>query len=202
VAFGCGAGAPPAQAPQAAQTESAAPAESTTSHAAPAAAPKPVAEAPAEKPADPVITLTVADRVFAPRMAYSLNYPLSGAKDMAEQKCSAKFPAPEAKAACLDKERGKLSADVLVFEKDDKGQWVSIYKRSGNALSQMSKSKVALGEDTTENLSVKVENDNGWRPLFAGKKRFDVRMRDEYSIELDEPQFGRLVYEARIGMID
>jgi hypothetical protein len=136
-------------------------------------------------------------------MAYTLNYPVSGAKGKAEQKCSTKFPEPgDAKAACLEKERNKFTADVLVFEKDDNGQWVSIYKRTGNALSQMSKSKVALGEDTTEKLSFKVEDDKGWRSLFAGKKKFDVRMRDEYSIELDEPQYGNLVYEARIGMID
>jgi hypothetical protein len=199
VAVGCG-GAPAAEAP-AAHAKSA-PAESARSQAA-SEAPKPSAEPEAEKPADPVITRTVGDRVFAPRMAYALNYPVSGAKEKAAQKCSVKFPEPgEARAACLEKERGKFTADVLVFEKDDNGQWVSIYRRSGNALSQMSKSKVALGEDTTEKLSFKVEDDKGWRPLFAGKKRFDVKMRDEYSIELDEPQYGNLVYEARIGMID
>jgi hypothetical protein len=131
-----------------------------------------------------------------------VNYPNSGAKDVADHKCSVKFPAPDAKAACLEKERDKFTADVLVFEKSDKGQWVSIYKRSGNALSQMSKSKVALGEDTTEMLSIKVEDDKGWRPLFAGKKKFDVRLRDEYSIELADPQYGTLVYDARIGLID
>jgi hypothetical protein len=156
----------------------------------------------AETPADPVITRTVADRVFAPRIAYMVNYPVSGAKDVADHKCSVKFPAPEAKAACMEKERGKFSADVLVFEKSDEGQSVIIYKRSGNALQQMSKSKVVLADDTTEKLSIKVDSDHGWRPLFAGKKAFDVRFRDEYSIVLDEPQYGPLVYDARIGLID
>jgi hypothetical protein len=201
IAVGCG-GAPPAETP-ATHAKSAAPAESTGSQAASAEASKPKTEPEADKPADPVITRTVGDRVFAPRMAYALNYPVSGAKEKAAQKCSVKFPEPgEARAACLEKERGKFTADVLVFEKNDNGQFVSIYRRSGNALSQMSKSKVALGEDTTEKLSFKVEDDKGWRSLFAGKKRFEVKMRDEYSIELDEPQYGNLVYEARIGMID
>ena len=204
VAFGCGGGALPAGTPRAANTEHAAPTDSThsTASAAASTAPAATAEAAPEKPAEPVITRTVSERVFAPRVSYMVNYPSSGAKDVAEHKCSVKFPAPEAKAACLDKERDKFTADVLVFEKTDKGQWVSIYKRSGNALSQMSKSKVALGEDTTDSLSIKVEDDKGWRPIFAGKKKFEVRLRDEYSIVLDDPQYGNLVYDARIGLID
>lgn len=131
-----------------------------------------------------------------------LNYPISGAKDAADRKCTAKFPAPEAKAACMEKERNKFTADVLVFEKSDKGQSFTIYKRSGNNLVEMSRAKIAVGADTTETLAVKVEKEKGWRPLFAGKKEFSVQSRDEYSIQVDEPQFGRLVYEARIGILD
>lgn len=131
-----------------------------------------------------------------------VNYPVSGAKDVADHKCSVKFPAEQAKAACMEKERGKFTADVLVFEKSDEGQWLTVYKRSGNALTQMSKSKVVLAEDTTQKLSLKVDADKGWRPLFAGKKAFEVQFRDEYSIVLEEPQYGALVYDARIGLID
>ena len=196
VAFGCGGGAQPA--PKAASDESA-----HAKSAKPAAPPPaPVADAASEKPEEPVITRTVAERVFAPRVAYMVNYPVSGAKDVADHKCTVKFPAPEAKAACMDKERNKFTADVLVFEKSDNGQWVSIFKRSGNALQQMSKSKIALGDDTTDKLVIKVEDDKGWRPLFAGKKGFEVKFRDEYSIALEDPQYGTLVYDARIGVLD
>ncbi len=200
VALGCAGGAPKAEAPHG---------------TAPVAESKPAAPPPApvassssadtqlgEHAPDAVITRSVSDRVFAPRIAYMVNYPVSGAKDVADHKCSVKFPAPEAKANCMEKERGKFTADVLVFEKSDEGQWLTIYKRNGNALAQMSKSKLALGEDTTENMEVKIESEKGWRPLFAGKKQFSVHFRDEYSVELDEPQYGKLVYDARIGLID
>ena len=196
-AIGCGGAAPSAETPRTAHAAS-----SDSAHAKEKPAKAPVAEATEEKPADPVITRTVADRVFAPRIAYMVNYPVSGAKDVADAKCTKKFPAPEAKAACMEKERNKFTADVLIFQKTDEGQWISIFKRNGNALSQMSKSKVALGEDTVEKLNIKVEDDHGWRPLFAGKKGFEVKFRDEYSIELEDPQYGRLVYDARIGLID
>jgi len=205
VAFGCGGATPP---PATAQTshaaESAAPAApaSAESPAAPATASPQAAEAAPEAPAEPVVTRTVSERAFAPRVAYMVNYPVSGAKDVADHRCAVKFPEPEAKAACMEKERNKFTADVLVFEKSDAGQWLTIYKRSGNALSEMSKSRVVLGEDTTETLLIKIESDKGWRPLFAGKKNFVVRLHDEYSIELDEPQYGHLVYDARIGLID
>lgn len=171
---------------------------------APAAETPPVATASAEekKPEEPVMTRTLADRVFAPRIAYMVNYPLSGAKETAERRCAVKFPEPAAKAACMDKERDKFTADVLVFEKTDAGTWLTIYKRSGNALAQLSKTRLGLGEDTPEKLALKVQNDKGWRPLFAGKKAFEVRFRDEYSIQVNEPQYGALVYEARIGVLD
>ena len=197
VAFGCAGSAPKAEAPHSEPVAKSAP-------AAPAPAPSSsTADAQPSEPApDAVITRNVSDRVFAPRIAYMVNYPVSGAKDVADQKCTKKFPAPEAKANCMEKERDRFTADVLVFEKSDQGQWLTIYKRNGNALSQMSKSKLALGEDTTENMVVKIESEKGWRPLFAGKKQFSVHFRDEYSVELDEPQYGKLVYDARIGLID
>jgi hypothetical protein len=197
VAFGCAGSAPQAAAPQAAAPAKPAPVASST----PAASASSDAQ-PSEPAQDAVITRSVADRVFAPRIAYMVNYPISGAKDVADHKCSVKFPAPEAKANCMEKERNKFTADVLVFEKSDEGQSLTIYKRTGNALAQMSKSKLALGEDTTENLVVKVESEKGWRPIFAGKKQFSVHFRDEYSVELEDPQYGHLVYDARIGLID
>ena len=202
VAFGCAGGAPQAEAPHASQpaakSEAAAPKDSSQT----ASASSKSTEAESAPAPDAVITRSVGDRVFAPRIAYMVNYPVSGAKDVADHKCAVKFPAPEAKAACMEKERGKFTADVLVFEKSDEGQWLTIYKRNGNALAQMSKSKLGVGEDSTENLVVKIESEKGWRPLFAGKKQFSVHFRDEYSVELEEPQYGRLVYDARIGLID
>jgi hypothetical protein len=155
-----------------------------------------------EAPPDPVITRTLSERVFAPRIAYMVNYPLSGARETAERKCAIKFPEAEGKAACIEKERDKFGADVLVFEKSEGTQTLTIYKRSGNALSELSRSRVQLGEDTPDRLSIKVESDKGWRPLFAGQKVFELRHRDEYSIELDDPRLGQLVYDARIGLLD
>lgn len=205
-AFGCGGGAqasrpaaPVASSEQKASTASEDSKEKPAAQAGTAQSSDATSSAPA---ADAVITRSVADRVFAPRIAYMVNYPVSGAKDVADHKCSVKFPAPEAKAACMEKERNKFTADVLVFEKSDQGQWLTIYKRNGNALAQMSKSKLGVGEDTPAKLVVKVESEKGWRPLFAGKKQFSVNFRDEYSVELDEPQYGHLVYDARIGLID
>jgi hypothetical protein len=205
VALGCGGAAPPAAAPEAAQSAAASKPQSGAPEApasASTAAPSST-EAKKEKPQDPVIVHTLAERVFAPRVAYMVNYPVSGAKDTADRKCSVKFPEPgEAKAACMEKERGKFMADVLVFEKSDAGSWLTIYRRSGNDLAQMSKTKLVVGDDTPEKLAIKVESEKGWRPIFAGKKAFELRFRDEYSIQVDDPQYGALVYEARIGVLD
>jgi len=143
----------------------------------------------------------MAERLFAPTLAFMVNYPVSAPKNAAEQSCGAKFPDQSAKAACMDKERGKFVADVLVFEKTDKGSTLTIFRRVGSTLAEISKSKIEVTEDTPERLGIKILSDKGWRPLYAGKKALAVSSRDDSSITVDDPQLGQLVYDARIGML-
>jgi hypothetical protein len=141
------------------------------------------------------------ERLFAPTVAFMINYPASAPKEAADRSCGAKFPDPGAKAACVEKERGKFTADVLVFERSDKGVTLTIFKRTGSSLSEVAKSRIEVAEDTPERLKVRILNDKGWRPLNAGRKSLEVTTRDEYSIVVDDPQLGRLVYESRIGLL-
>lgn len=199
----CGGGTKPADAPThssggarpAASAPSPSPAEAT--------APPPATAPPSTEPAppEPAYTRTMSERLFAPTIAYMINYPTSGAKALAERTCSTKFQEEGAKAACMDKARGKFVADVLVFEKSDKGQSFKIYKRAGDSLIEVSSAKIEVDQDTPQGLRVKVLKEKGWRPLFAGKKAFDVRAKDESSIAVDDPQFGVIEYEARIGLL-
>jgi hypothetical protein len=41
----------------------------------------------------------------------------------------------------------------------------------------------------------------GTRPLFRGKNEIVISVPNEYSLEFDDPEFGRLRYDAKIGLI-
>ncbi|HVU00583.1 MAG TPA: hypothetical protein VHE30_02485 [Polyangiaceae bacterium] len=193
---------PPAAAPSAAPSAEAPPA---TSAAAPApAAPAPSAEAPKEEEA--ALSKSVGERLLAPTMSYMLNYAASGAHDKTAAACeAASGDDPAKKAACISKERDKLVSDVLVFEKTGKGTFWTIYKRSGSTLAEVWKGPIELSADSPERVTVKIlkaEKEKGYRQLFAGKKELTIASASDSSIELDDPQFGKLVYEARIGLVE
>jgi hypothetical protein len=51
-------------------------------------------------------------------------------------------------------------------------------------------------------VDIKITNEQGARPLFAGKRLLVVRYQSDSSIALDDPQLGQLVYDARIGLMN
>jgi hypothetical protein len=175
------------------------------SAAPPAEAAAPAAPTPSEPPAstEPVAVRSVGDRIFARTIAYMLNYGASPAKEKVTQACSKKAGEdPAALAACVDKERGKLVSDVLVFEKGDKGSTWRIYKRSGSQLTEVSVSQVDVGTDTPEKIELKIKSETGTRQLFAGKKQVVISSESDSSIAIDDPLLGKLVYDARVGLMN
>jgi hypothetical protein len=208
-------GSPP---PAAEPTSAPAPAPSTAPASAPSApssaatsttaAPEAAAAKPAEAPAaeEPAVTKTVGERLLAPTISYMLNYSASGAREKVAAACeAASGDDPAKKAACMEKERTKLVSDVLVFEKNSKGTFWTIYKRNASTLVETWKGPIELSGDSPEHVTVKIlkaEKEKGFRQLFAGKKELTISSASDSSIELDDPQFGKLVYEARIGLVE
>lgn len=132
-----------------------------------------------------------------------LNYGASPAKEKMTQACTAKTKEDAAAlAACVEKERGKLVSDVLVFEKGEKGTTWRIYKRAGSQLTEIAVAQVEVGTDTPEKVELKIKSETGPRQLFAGKKQVVILSESDSSIALDDPQFGKLVYEARVGLMN
>jgi len=194
------AAAPPASAATpAASAEPAAPAAPAASANAPPPTPEPAAE-------EPAVTKSMSERLLAPTISYMLNYASSGARDKTAAACEAAAKDdPAAKAACIEKERSKLVADVLLFDKTAKGTIWTIYQRRGSNLTEIWSGPVEFSNDGPAKITVKVlkaEHEKGYRQLFAGKKEFSIDSASDSSIELDDPQLGKLLYEARIGLVD
>jgi hypothetical protein len=192
--------APPASTEATPPPSSAAP--SATPETPPPALPAETAVPAASNAPEPVVPL--ADRLVAPSVAFMIRYDDSAPKQAADAACAKGSEDPELHVKCMEKERGKFLADVLVFRKAGSALSFTVYRRQGNSLTEISKSAVDFAEQQPNRVKVKITSDKGTRPVFAGKKELVVVTPEDStsSIELDDPRFGKLVYEARIGLVN
>ncbi len=199
----CGGSTPPKAGtaeptPPASARPEAKPAPAASSQPEPAASTAPPEAPEASKPSRPPI-----DTITAPKVAYVIDYSSSAPAEAAEKRCSQFQDKPEARAACMKKERSEFVADVLQFKKDakDKVTW-STYRRHGETLFLVHHTPVELTDATESSVTVVITGDDkGPRALFPQKKKFVVRVPNDYSIELDEPFLGKLVYDAKIDIV-
>lgn len=194
----CGGRAPQGQTPSPAAPSSQAP----QSGSAASDATRSTEKGESSASSDATIRRTLADRIFAPTMAYMFNDGGSAATETRRQECEKKFPEnPSAQASCREKDRAKFVADVLVFEKKNDEGIFTVYRRAGSSLVEISKSKVSIAEDTPQTVKLKVLSEKGWRAIFNGKKEIVVGYSSDSSIEIQDPTYGKLAYEARIGLL-
>jgi hypothetical protein len=210
LAVGCGGPAPqpvaappappPAPAPPAPTT---APAASVAPPPAPAPAPAPVAEAPPTRSQKAIDMLTARDAAFL------IDYASSDVKQRANDACEREAKGDPAKlGACLEKARDAFQADVIRFKRDqdNKHDWeksvkLLIYKRNGSALREVAVGTVQVAEEGVDAVKVTIGKLKGSRPLFRGQTNVVIKSPNEYSIELDDPDYGKLRYDAKIGLV-
>jgi len=208
----CGGGAPPAKsggdatppapssapAPAPTTTEPApAPAEEPAASSEPAPTPPPADSG--EKPSRPPV-----DTVTAPKVAYLINYSSSAPSEAADKKCSAAAGGdPAVKAACMKKERSEFMADVIRFKKDAQEKvWFTTYRRRGSTLVVLHKTPVKVSNDGDAAMKVEIlGDDKATRLLFPRAKTFKIGVPNDYSIEIDEPRYGKLVYDAKVDLV-
>jgi len=214
------AASPPAEAPQAAPAapsvsaasaavpSSAAPAATAGApDAEPVATAEPTSEAasaPSAPPPEPPKIRSPVDILTAPDVAFLIDERGSGLRAIFEVECdkSVKPDDTEAKARCVDKARDKFQPDVLRFRKDEQGKvTLSIYKRLGGTLKEAYVASVVFSEETPEGVKVAISGrEQGQRPLFKSGN-FVVRVPNDYSITLEDPKFGELSYDAKVGLV-
>ena len=221
VVSACGGGSKPAEAPDTAGEEK--PAASTDKPAdadkADAAKPKDeAAKADANKgdaakadakpspPADtggPKPTRTPTDILSAPDVLFLFSFNDSEAKQVAEDKCDKKAGNdPKKKNECMAAERKNFPADGHRFKKDEHGQWWWItVRQSGNRLVALHKIPFEFGEETPTSITLKpTGKDKGQAPMnVPAKVVFEVP--NDYQIALKDPKLGRLVFQAKIGVV-
>jgi len=194
---------PPAPLPAPAPVVSAAPPASAAPAPEPTPPPAPAAETPPTRSQKPIDMLTARDAAFL------VDYANSDVKQRAKDACDRETKGdPDKLGACLEKARDAFQADVIRFKRDqdNKRDWeksvkLLIYKRNGSALREVAVGTVQLAEEGTDGVKVTIGKLKGSRPLFRGQTNVVIRAPNEYSIEINDPDYGRLAYDAKIGIV-
>ena len=147
-----------------------------------------------------------ADALTAARVAFLIDYANSDAKTKALANCEKdpKKDDPTAKAACMQKARSQFLPDVLVFLKDKKGHvTLTIYKRNDSQLKEVYVAPVSFADETPNSLRLKFKGGgSGQRPLFKNTNSPMLNMPNDYTLEVEDSEFGKLRYDAKIGLVD
>ena len=170
-------------------------------------APRPADSAPSEtKPSEPSavkLTSQPHEIITGENTSYSLNYNSSDVHGVAEEKCRAKVgDDPQAMAGCMTKAREKFGVTVLRFVKKNKIWWWVTYERRGSQLVTLHKIPFEFGAETGSSVTLRpTGKDVGLAPFARVPREVVIRLPNESSIELDDPTHGKLVYDAKIGMV-
>lgn len=216
VTLGCGTSAPPpasspASPPPAEPTATAAKAPEPTASpeptAAPAAAPaeaKPAAEASASEGEKPEATPTPPSELLtAEDVAFVLDWQASTPQLVATEKCQERAGEDAAAVArCVEDERAKFSADVLRFRKlGGQLRW-TVYKRSKDRLQVVYSVPFVFKDETDYSVSLLLQGKgNGYPPIQPQANTVQVNFPSVYSIELNDPVRGTLVYTSKRGVV-
>jgi len=78
--------------------------------------------------------------------------------------------------------------------------WIT-YERRGKQLITLHKIPFEFGEDTGNTVTIKpTGKDKGMAPLSPVPRKVVVTIPNSYSIEMDDPKYGKLRYSAKIGL--
>jgi hypothetical protein len=206
----CGSGTPPPVAPDPAPQASAAPAASgdpalaraddPQTSAAPEATPAPkppTQDIMLEKPTRPVRSI-----LESTDTVYFLSYEESDVGKTAEAACANESGGdPQKNSACMSKARQNLEGHGYRFKKKNDVLTCTILRRQGNTLTTLHKFRFKFGEETETSIVVKMdgkdEGPNKWEKIPA---EFKVEIPNDYTMVLQDPKYGRLVYYGKSGV--
>ncbi len=151
----------------------------------------------------PEVKRTAKDIITSPEVTFMFSFNNSEPKDKAEKACTSQAGEdPKKMALCMKKASSKFEADGMQFKKNDKGEWVWItLRRKGSAITTLHKVPIDFSDDKATSVVIKtIGKDTGKGP---GKVPSEVKIEvpNEFQIALDDPTHGRMVYEAKIGIM-
>jgi hypothetical protein len=206
----CG-GSPAAKNPEPAEAESETSAEKADAKTddAPAAEDKPDAEKadakksdakPAGDSAKP--SRSAQEILTAPDVVFMLSFNDSDVKQTAESKCSASSGNdPKKMNGCMAKARKAIDIDGYQF-KEVNGKWFwSTLRTQGKTLHTLHKFEIEFGPEAEGSVTIKPKGKDLGSKAGRTPGPLTIQVPNDYQIALSDPKLGKLVYEAKIGLL-
>jgi hypothetical protein len=156
-----------------------------------------------EPPAKP--ERTAKDILMKPDVLYVFSFASSEPHQVAEKKCKEKSKDdPKKNADCMTAAGKQMDdQDSYSFQEDGEGKlwWVTIQRKAGK-LTTLHKIPIEFGDATADKVTLKPHGpDAGSKPMGAIPKELIVEVPSESEIAITDPKLGRLVYEAKLGIL-
>jgi hypothetical protein len=169
---------------------------------------KPKKDAAKKEPVEdtsPKPTRTAQDIVTAPDVSFVFSFTNSEVGEKAEESCSKKSKDnPKKKNQCMAKERKEIVADIHSFTKDKDGKWwwTISHMQGSSKLRSLHKIQIEFADDKADSITIKpVGKDRGTKPWGNPPGKVVISVPNEFSIEIKDPTYGKMVYEAKIGIM-
>src|SRR4051812_32542726 len=150
----------------------------------------------------PKASRSAQDILTAPDVVFMLSFNDSDVKQAAETKCTASSGNdPKKMNGCMAKARKAIDIDGYQF-KEVGGKWFwATLRTQGKTLHTLHKFEIEFGPETPGSVTIKPKGkDLGSKPgKLPGS--VTVKVPNDYQISLDDPKLGKLVYEAKIGLL-
>jgi hypothetical protein len=142
------------------------------------------------------------DVIGDPDLAFMYSFKDSDLSSKKEEECSKKAKDDvEKKAACLSKAAEAESHDIR-FVKDDQGEdWYIVFRRQGDKAIELSRIKYSIGKEGSNQITLNLTGrDMGKKPMAKVPSELVIEIVDDYSIALNDPVKGKVVYRGKSGL--
>ena len=143
------------------------------------------------------------DTVTREDVLFMFSFQASEPHQVAEKKCGEKSgDDPKKKADCMSKAGNAFENEGMAFTTDADGKfWWLTVRRKGTGLQTLHKVEIEFDGDSESKVTVKTKGpDKGTKPGGLPKELV-IEVPSESEIAITDPKQGRLVYEAKLGLL-
>jgi hypothetical protein len=144
------------------------------------------------------------DLLTGNNVVYVFNFTGSAVGTTAKEQCEGRAENPADARVCVAKERAKIPVESVRFVKDGAGQywWVTLNRYKGNLL-KWHKIQFVPGKQDGDRVSLALTGkDKGIAPMPRVPAALHVELPNDYSIVISDPEYGPMMYDAKIGLLD
>jgi hypothetical protein len=164
---------------------------------------KPADSKPADNPTDgPKATRSAQDILTAPDVVFMFSFNDSDVKQTADSKCTASSGNDAKKMnLCMAKARKGFDVDGYQFkQKDNKWYWLTL-RTKGKVLTTMHKFEIEFGPEKEGSVTFKPKGKDAGAAPGHTPASVTFAIPNDYQIVMNDPKLGKLVYEAKIGIL-